>query len=110
MRQDYSQQLGQRIVIHGKSKTQYLNVSDITHINCENTLVTTHTSEVSVSATKQLKEFEEELSELGFIRINRSTLINQAHIKSYTGGHKKSIELTNGESFIVSRRKAFLFK
>ena len=110
MRRDYSQQLGQRIVIHGKTKTQYLNVCDITYINCQDALVTTHTYDFSVSATKQLKEFEEELSELGFIRINRSTLVNQAHVKSYTGGEKKSLELTNGKTFSVSRRKAHLFK
>jgi DNA-binding LytR/AlgR family response regulator len=110
MRRDYSQQLGQRIVIHGKTKTQYLNVTDITHINCEDTLVITHTSDFSISANKQLSEFEDELSDLGFIRINRSTLINQAHIKSYTGGEKKTLELINGITFSVSRRRAFLFK
>lgn len=110
MRKDFSQQQGQRIIIHGKSKTEYLDVTDITHISCEDALVTAHTSNFSVSATKQLKEFEDELSDLGFIRINRSTLINQAHIKSYTGGDNKSIALTNGETFSVSRRKAHLFR
>ena len=110
MRRDYSQQLGQRIVIHGKSKSQYLNVTDITHINCEDTLVTTHTSDFSVSAKNLLSDFEDELSDLGFIRINRSTLINEAHIKSYTGGEENILELTNGETFPVSRRKAHLLK
>lgn len=110
MKRDYSQQLGQRIAIHGKSKTEYLNVKDITHIESEDAIVTTHTADTCVSATKQLKEFEDELSDLGFIRINRSTIINRAHIKSYTGGDKKKVELANGEEFLVSRRKAHLFK
>ncbi len=110
MRLDYSQQLGQRIVIHGKSKTEFLDISDITHIACEDSVATAYTSDSCVSAAKQLKEFEEELSELGFIRINRSTLINEAHIRSYTGGEKKTLELINGETFSVSRRKAYLLK
>lgn len=110
MRRDYSQQLGQRIVIQGKSKTQYLDIADITHIICKNSVVTTHTADISIAANKQLKDFEKELNDLGFVRINRSTLINQIHIKSYTGGEEKMLELTNGKTFSVSRRKAHLFR
>lgn len=110
MKRDFSHQLGQRIAIPGKSKTQFVDVANITHICCEDSIVTTYTEEQSIAASKQLKEFEEELKEFGFMRINRSTLINQAHIKSYKGGEKKSVELVNGESFTVSRRKAYLFK
>jgi len=110
MRKDFSQQLGQRIVIQGKSKTQFLNVADITHIECEDAIATAHTNNTSVSAAKQLKEFEKDLAELGFIRINRSTLINEAHVRCYTGGPKKTIEMDNGKTFNVSRRKAHLLK
>lgn len=110
MRRDYSQQFGQRIVIHGKSKTQYLDITTITHISCKNAIVTTYTDDLSIPTTKQLQDFENELTELGFIRINRSTLINQIHIKSYSGGEKKTLELTNGETFSVSRRKAHLLR
>lgn len=110
MKRDFSHQVGQRIAIHGKSTTQYVDIADITHICCEDSIVTTHTKEQSITANKQLKEFEEELQELGFLRINRNTLINEAHIKSYKGGESKSVELNNGEHFPVSRRKAYLFK
>lgn len=110
MRRDFSQQLGQRIIIPGKSKSQYINIAEITHINSEDSVVTTHTSACSVSACKQLKEFENELETLGFVRINRSTLVNEAHISSYTGGEKKIVEMTNGQQFEVSRRKARHFK
>jgi len=110
MRKDFSQQLGQRIIIPGGHKTQYFDVADITYICCEDATVSIHTLDSSVSTSKQLKDLEDELADLGFIRINRSTIINQAHIRSYTGGEKKSIELTNGQYFAVSRRKAHLFK
>ena len=110
MKRDFSHQIGQRIAIQGKSKTQYVDVSNITHICCEDSIVTTYTREQNISASKQLKEFEEELRDLGFIRINRSTLINQAHIKTYKGGDNKFVELNTGERFPVSRRKAHLFK
>ena len=110
MRKDFSHQLGQRIAIHGRKHTQYLDVKDITHINCKDSNVITYTSETVVTASQQLKEFEQELGELGFIRINRTTLINEAHIKTYTGGEEKRLELTNGEVFSVSRRKAHLLK
>lgn len=110
MRLDYSKQLGQRIVIHGKQKSQYLNISDITHISSINTHVTIYGKEIKISSCRQLKDFEEELVELGFARINRSTIINLAYIKTYNGGDKKSVELVNGNDFTVSRRKAHLFK
>ncbi len=110
MRQDYSCQFGQRIIIHGKTRTEFLDVSQITHFDSKNALVTAYTTDENISVAKQLKEFEEELKDLGFIRINRSTLINQAFIKYYTGGENKIVELINGQQFTVSRRKAHLFK
>lgn len=110
MRKDFSRQTGQRIAIHTRMQTQYLDIKDITHIDSKDSVVSTHTLETVVTASQQLKDFEEELHELGFIRINRTTLINEAHIKTYTGGDKKKLELVNGEVFTVSRRKAHLLK
>lgn len=107
MRRDYSHQIGQRIVIRTKEMIHHVDVSDITHISCDNALVITYTPSTSISVNKQLKEFEKELSDFGFIRINRSTIINQAYIKSYSNGTAKSLELTNGEVFPVSRRRAY---
>lgn len=110
MRKDYSLQIGQRIAIQSKKECQFIDISQITHINRKDEAVTTYTFDSNITASMHLKEFEEELSQLGFVRINRTTIVNLAHIKTYTKGEKKAIELTNGETFVVSRRKAHLFK
>lgn len=110
MRKDHSNQLGQRIVIHSKTVKRYIDVSDITHISRLDSLVNIYTTDSFICSSRQLKDFEIELEGLGFIRINRTTIINEAHISSYCGGEEKSLEMTNGEVFSVSRRRASLLK
>ena len=110
MRKDYSDQIGQRIVIHSKAVKRYVDVSKITHISRFDSLVNIYTTDSFVCANQQLKEFENELEGLGFIRINRTTIINEAHISAYFGGEGKNLEMTNGEVFSVSRRRVSLLK
>jgi DNA-binding LytR/AlgR family response regulator len=60
----------------------------------------------SYYSSKDLKLFEDMLEKIGdFIRINKSAIINSNHIKSYSKGEICVIEMINGTSFEVSRRK-----
>ena len=45
-----------------------------------------------------------------FVRVHRSHLINRLFIKSVSGTHTKTVELTNGEFVSVSRRRHAVFQ
>jgi two-component system LytT family response regulator len=54
---------------------------------------------------KTLKEYEELLSDCGFIRVHKSHLINMQHVKSYTRGEGGTVTMSDGTVIDVSRRK-----
>jgi len=60
--------------------------------------------------SKTLKFFEDILSEIGFIRIHKSHLINQNEILEYKKGKTGQVKLTNGTWLDISaqRKKDFL--
>jgi two-component system, LytTR family, response regulator len=63
------------------------------------------TSGKKLLAIKTLKEYEDLLSECGFIRVHKSHLINVHHVKSYTRGEGGTVTMSDGTSIDVSRRK-----
>lgn len=83
-----------------------VNTNEI--IRCEsdnNTTTFILNNSARVRATKTLKEFEELLSECGFIRCHQSHLINQIHIEKISRFPTPSITLSNGDVVPVSFRK-----
>ena len=58
-----------------------------------------------VIATRTLKEYEELLSDNGFIRIHHSHLINKQFLKRYIKGAGGQVEMADGSTIDVSRRK-----
>ena len=62
-----------------------------------------------IISTKNLKHFEEILSEYDFHRIHNSTLINLKEITKYNKGEGGTVEMSNGESLDVSKRKKASF-
>ncbi len=52
-----------------------------------------------------LKEFEELLSDLNFLRIHNSSLINLSHVKKYVKGDGGYVIMSDNETVEVSRRK-----
>lgn len=44
-----------------------------------------------------------------FVKVHRSNLVNRLFIKSVSGTHTKTVELTNGELVAVSRRRHTVF-
>ncbi|MCJ7718126.1 MAG: LytTR family transcriptional regulator, partial [Anaerolineales bacterium] len=55
--------------------------------------------------SKTLKEYEELLSEYGFIRIHQSHLINSAHIQSYQKNDGGYITMLDNSIIPISRSK-----
>ena len=111
MKNDFIIQKGKKLTIKQRNNFQLCEIDKITFIKCEGyiSIINLINSE-NITVSKLLKQFEQELLEYGFERVNRSTLVNLAHIIKYTGGCNREIELTTGEMITVSRRNVFKLK
>lgn len=107
MKKDYSFQNDKKIIIKGHFKTQQIPIENITHIKCDGYISTIFfkVEETPVTTSKLLKLYEIELSELGFIRANRNTLINRKHIKCIERLDSNILTLITDEEIQVSCRK-----
>ncbi len=56
----------------------------------------------SYIVTKTIKRFEEMLAGWGFIRVNRSVIVNRAFVEKY---HHPTVIMTNGAEHKLPRRK-----
>jgi two-component system, LytTR family, response regulator len=62
-----------------------------------------------VCSAKTIHEYEELLSDAGFVRVHKSYLINLLHVKEYIRGEGGAVLLSNGAEVEVSRRKKDFF-
>ncbi len=96
-----------KIAVHAGESVKLLNESDIICIEADGRYcsISTTTNERYITA-KYIKDFEEYLgmdSEL--VRIHKGCMINSRHIKEYSKGDPCIIEMNNGRTFEVARRK-----
>jgi len=95
-----------KITVKTQGKISMIVISDITHITCDGYLSTIHTiSENRINVSKLLKEFEKELAECSFIRVNHCTLVNFNHITAIKLDKNRTLSLTDNTNIIISRRK-----
>jgi two-component system LytT family response regulator len=96
-----------KISIHTNDKVFLIPISDIVSVEasislCELVLIDSS----KYHSSKSLKLFENMLDRLGnFIRISKSLIINVNYIKSYSKGDVCILQMKNGMSHEVSRRK-----
>lgn len=62
-------------------------------------------AEHPICTSKPIHEYEELLSDSGFVRIHKSFLVNLIHIKQYFKGEGGYVLLSNGKEIEVARRK-----
>ena len=88
-----------------------ISFDEITHITCDGYICNFYSEEEKIIATqtKLLKEYETELVKYGFIRVNRSTLINTNKIKTIDLQNRKVI-LANDSEISISFRKLSSFR
>lgn len=67
------------------------------------------TNQPFICTSKPIYEYEELLSDAGFVRIHKSHLVNLLHVKQYLKGEGGSIILSNGKEVEVARRKKEIF-
>ena len=105
MKKDYSNQYGHKLIVKEKGKFNQIEICKILVICCKGYLSTIKTDDSEITVSHLLKEYEEELVEYGFVRINRNNLVNLNHIKSFfRKNNKPTIIMSNNEQLIVSRR------
>lgn len=67
------------------------------------------TNQSSICTSRPIHEYEELLSDAGFVRVHKSYLVNLLHVKEYLKGEGGSIILSNGKEVEVARRKKDVF-
>ncbi|MBI4647511.1 MAG: LytTR family transcriptional regulator [Bacteroidia bacterium] len=62
-----------------------------------------------ILSTKNLKEFEDLLSDYNFLRVHHSHLVNMEHIQYYHKGEGGIIVMSNHDRVVVSKRQKEAF-
>lgn len=99
-------QEGELLTLKTSNEYQIVNLLDISCIisNLNNSEIHFIDNRMPLMAYKQLKKFEEELSDFGFIRISRSVLLNNLHILSFKDCKNRQIAVRGGKNLTISRR------
>ncbi len=94
---------GMKLTLTQGDRTYFITPTDIAHCTADDNYTDLHTHDGKrfVSA-RTLKDYEDMLAPLGFLRVHRSALVNRAHIAHLDEGH---VVLKNGVRVEISRRK-----
>lgn len=101
------QETDKTITIHVKDKVEYIRTSEITSLQAQDNYTQIFTSDgKNFLASKTLGDFEELLKDNpSFIRIHRSVIVNVNYVLTYSKKIPYIIEMNDGNSFEISRRK-----
>jgi two-component system LytT family response regulator len=96
-----------KIAVHNNNKVKMISINEIITICSEGRYsILSMKNNENHTVARHLKDFEFYLSNnINFIRINKSVLININFIKEYSKNIPWIIELTNGLTYEVPRRK-----
>ena len=84
----------------------FFDISHILHLEAQSNYTMLYFDDHSkLLASRTLKDFEDILPTDTFFRIHNSHMINLNFIKKYIRGDGGQVEMTNGDSILVSRRK-----
>lgn len=95
------------ISLPGNDGYNITDINDIIYLEGVNNYTAFHLiGKPKILVSKTLKEFEELLSDSGFIRIHKSSMINIRHLKKVNMDDTISAQMVDGTSLVVSRRRA----
>lgn len=95
-----------KIMISGASGIQLVNARDVVGIEADGRYSTVHTKDGNkIVVTRNIGEYETELVPHGFFRVHKSWLVNCMHVKRVLNVDGGTIELTTGQSILISRRR-----
>ncbi len=92
-----------KLTLTSGDRTYFITPADLTYCTADDNYTELHTADGKrfVSA-RTLKDYEDMLGPLGFLRVHRSTLVNKAQITHLDDGH---VVLKNSMRVEISRRK-----
>lgn len=96
-----------KIAVHAGEKVKLISENNIVYVEGDQRYCHIHLSNGERYTTaKYLRDFEDYFGEASeFVRISKTYLINVKQIKEYSKGEPCIIEMLNGKTFEVARRK-----
>jgi two-component system LytT family response regulator len=95
-----------RLRLNSQKGIVFVSCSEVVHIEGDGRYSTVYTSAgEQYVVTRNLGEFEEELTRFRFFRVHKSHLINCRHVERISHADGGFVELSNGQSIEISRRK-----
>lgn len=95
-----------KIVLPNVHGAEYVALDEIVRCTADgNYTLVVLVSGKKILVAKTLKEYEELFAEENFCRIHHAHLVNLKHVKRYIKGEGGQVELSDGTSVEVSRRK-----
>jgi len=98
-----------KIAIASVNAIEFVNINDIIYCKADNVYTEVHLRDGTITATKNLKDFDDILSAHSFFRVHHSYLINMNHIKKYIKGEGGTVIMNNDAEIEVSRRRKAAF-
>ncbi len=96
----------EKIALPTAERVLFINISEIVRCLGENNYTTVFLKNgESVLVSKTLKEYEELLSSIGFLRVHQSHLINQHYVRSYEKQDGGYLKMADGSSISISRQR-----
>lgn len=96
-----------RLTLPSGQGYRLIDVDDIIHIEADSNYSIFHLkNKEKITVSKVLKDYEEILPEERFFRIHKSSIVNLKYVKEYNNKNGLVLLLENGESLVVSRRRA----
>jgi two-component system LytT family response regulator len=96
-----------KMAVRVKNDTIFIQMSSVSYMQADGNYSNIHLiSGGKYYISKTLKEIDEFTADLkGFIRINKSVIINSSQCSKYQKGEIATLSLKTGETFEISRRK-----
>lgn len=95
-----------RLAIPSQEGLQFVDMSDIIYLEAESNYTYIYIQpSTRIIVSKTLKDFEELLPSMHFIRIHHSYIINKNHVNKYLRGDGGQVVMRNGKALDVSRRR-----
>jgi two-component system LytT family response regulator len=105
LQKPYSQQ-DMKLCISSQKGFQVVELKNILYCESNNSYTNFNLQQKQIiCSSKVIQEYEEILSDAGFVRIHKSYLLNLLHVKEYQRGEGGMVILSDGQQVEVSRRK-----
>jgi two-component system LytT family response regulator len=96
----------QRLALSSSEGIYFVDLKDIVWLEAAGTYTKFQImGQRPIIVSKGLKDYEELLAGLDFIRVHQSNIVNMHHIKKYVRGDGGQLWMTDGKAVEVSRRK-----